>query len=150
MFWSRTLSQKIGCQGQKDVIVRIVPSNFQKLILIIYSLLKMTNGCYSLASDPEPMKTPIKSIFSNTSNYTQCFNIHSSHQFALIIRHPLSQSNLTISFDVNNKNRCMPQNDRPTPFITFNIFSILQYFLLISFFIHVSQSMRTKGSYHKF
>jgi hypothetical protein len=61
MLSSRSLSQKIGCQGQKDVTGRIVPTDFQKF-------LKMTTGCYTLASEPEPMKTPIKSIFSNTSN----------------------------------------------------------------------------------
>ncbi len=83
--------------SQKDVTGRIVPTDFQKFLITIYSLLKMTTGCYTLASEPEPMKTPIKSIFSNTSNFTQCFNIPSSRLFALIIRQPLKQLNLTIS-----------------------------------------------------
>jgi len=42
MFQGRHLSKKIGGQGQKNVIGRIVPANFTKFILIIYSLLKMT------------------------------------------------------------------------------------------------------------
>jgi hypothetical protein len=96
MLSSQSLSQKIGRQGQKDVTGGIVPTDFQKFLIVFYSLLKMTTGCYSLALDPEPTKTPIKSIFSNTSNYTQCFNILPSHQFALMIRKPLKQLNLTI------------------------------------------------------
>jgi len=97
MLSSWSIGQEIVCQGQIDVTSRIVPTNLQKFLIIFYSLLKMTAGCYPLASEPEPTKTPIKSIFSNTSTYTQCFNILPSHQFALMIRQLLKQLNLTIS-----------------------------------------------------
>jgi hypothetical protein len=44
MFKSRSLSKKIGGKGQKNVIGRTFPANFSKFILIIYGLLKMSQG----------------------------------------------------------------------------------------------------------
>jgi hypothetical protein len=97
MFSGRSLSQKICRQGQKNVFGRIVPANNQKFLIIFYGLFKMAQGCQPLASAPEPTRTPMKTIFSNRWNYTQCFNIPLSQQFALVIRQPLPQLNLTVS-----------------------------------------------------
>jgi len=71
MFSGRSLSQKICRQGQKNVIGRIIPANIQKFLIIFYDLLKMTQGCNPLASEPEPTRTPLKTICSNRLNYTQ-------------------------------------------------------------------------------
>jgi hypothetical protein len=90
-------SQKIHRQGQKDVTNRIVPTNIQKLLIVFYSLLKMTTGCQALASEPEQTNNPIKSIFTDKSNYMQCFSIPSGHRFAFKIHQPLEHLNLTIS-----------------------------------------------------
>jgi hypothetical protein len=53
MFPSRSLSQKIGSKGQKDVFGGTFPANFPKFILIIYSLLKMSHGQMLPDQDPE-------------------------------------------------------------------------------------------------
>jgi hypothetical protein len=73
-----------------------IPTDFQKILILFYSH-KMTTGCHTLASEPENTNTTIKSIFTNNSNYTQCFNIPSGHRFAFKIHQPLKQLNLTIS-----------------------------------------------------
>jgi hypothetical protein len=44
MFQGRRLSQKIRGQGQKNVFGRTFPANLPKFILIIYGLLKMSQG----------------------------------------------------------------------------------------------------------
>jgi hypothetical protein len=44
MFQGRRLSKKIRGQGQKDVFGRAFPANFQEFVLIIYGLLKMSQG----------------------------------------------------------------------------------------------------------
>jgi hypothetical protein len=53
MFPSRHFSQKIGSQSEKNVFGGTFPANFPKLILIIYGLLKMSQGQLLLDSDPE-------------------------------------------------------------------------------------------------
>jgi hypothetical protein len=54
----------------------------------------MTTECYALDSEPEPTNGTIKSIFTDKSNYTQCFNIPSGQRFAFKIHQPLPQINL--------------------------------------------------------
>jgi hypothetical protein len=54
----------------------------------------MTMECYTLDSEPEPTNGTIKSIFTDKSNYTQCFNIPSRQRFAFKIHQPLPQINL--------------------------------------------------------
>ncbi len=51
MFQSRHLSKKIRGQGQKNVLGRAFPTNLPKLVLIIYGLLKMSQG--QQLPDPE-------------------------------------------------------------------------------------------------
>jgi len=116
MFSSRSIGQKISRQGQKDVTSRIVPTNLQKFLIIFYSLLKMTQGYYPQASEPEPTRTPIKSIFNNRSNYTQCFNILPSHQFALVIR--LFQTNSWHSTLSGKNNQRGHRTDFNSPSVT--------------------------------
>jgi len=53
IFPSRCFHPKIGGQGQKDVIGRTFPANFPKLVLIIYVLLKMSQGQSLPDLDPE-------------------------------------------------------------------------------------------------
>ncbi len=53
MFKSRSLSKKIGGQGQKNVIGWTFPINFPKFILIFYCLLKMSQGQQLPDPDPE-------------------------------------------------------------------------------------------------
>jgi hypothetical protein len=97
MLSGRSFSQKIRRQGQKDVTSRIIPTNIQKLLIVFYRLLKMTTGCHALALEPEQTNHPIKSIFTDKSNYMQCFNIPSGHQFAFKIHQTLKQLNMAIS-----------------------------------------------------
>jgi len=97
MFKGRSVGKKICGQGQKNVTSRIVPTNIQKLLIVLYSLLKMTTECHALVSEPESTNITIRSIFTDKSNYTQCFNIPSGHQFAFKIHQPLPQINLRIS-----------------------------------------------------
>jgi hypothetical protein len=51
MFQGRCLSEKICGQGQKNVFGRTFPANFLKFFLIIYGLLKMSQG--QQLQDPE-------------------------------------------------------------------------------------------------
>jgi hypothetical protein len=53
MFQGRRLSKKVHGQGQKDVFGRAFPANFPKFILIIYGLLKMSQGQQLPDLDPE-------------------------------------------------------------------------------------------------
>jgi hypothetical protein len=86
MFQSGCLGKKISGQGQKNVISRTVPTNLTKLFVIFYGLIKMTTGCHSLESETENNKEIIQTIYPPESNYTQCFNIPSGHQFAFKIQ----------------------------------------------------------------
>jgi hypothetical protein len=97
MFQSRSLSEKIRGKSQKNVLSRTFPTNIQKLLIIFYGLLKMTTECYALDSEPEPTNRPIKTIFTEKSNYTQCFNIPSGHRFAFKIHQSLPHINLRIT-----------------------------------------------------
>jgi hypothetical protein len=60
MLQSRRLSQKICGQGQKNVFGRTFPANFPKFILIIYGLLKMSQG--QQLPDPDPELINVKSL----------------------------------------------------------------------------------------
>jgi hypothetical protein len=53
MFQSRRLSKKIRGQGQKNVFGRTFPAYFPKFVLIIYGLLKMSQGQQLPDPDPE-------------------------------------------------------------------------------------------------
>jgi len=60
MFQSRRLSKKIRGQGQKNVFGRAFPANFPKFVLIIYGLLKMSQG--QQLPDPDPELINAKSL----------------------------------------------------------------------------------------
>ncbi len=51
------LSKKICGQGQKNVLGRTFPANFPKFVLIIYGLLKMSQGQQLPDLDPELINT---------------------------------------------------------------------------------------------
>jgi hypothetical protein len=57
MFQSRRLSKKIRGQGQKDVLGRAFPANLPKFVLIIYGLLKRSQGQQLPEPDPELINT---------------------------------------------------------------------------------------------
>jgi len=97
MFQGRRLSEKIRGQGQKNVFGGTFPANLTILFVIIYGLLKMTMESRALGSDPENITKPIKTIFTEESNYTQCFNIPSGHRFAFKINQQLPHLNLRIT-----------------------------------------------------
>jgi hypothetical protein len=73
MFLGRSLSQKIGSQGLKNVIGRTFPANLTKFIIILYSLLKMSHG--QMLPDPELINTKSldivkpKLFFKNIGRY---------------------------------------------------------------------------------
>jgi hypothetical protein len=54
----------------------------------------MTTECYALDSEPDSTNRTIKTIFTEQSNYTQCFNIPSGHHFPLKIQQPLPHLNI--------------------------------------------------------
>jgi len=73
MFQGRRLSKKVHGQGQKDVFGRAFPANFPKFVLIIYGLLKMSQG--QQLPDPELINTKsldfakTKLFFKNIGRY---------------------------------------------------------------------------------
>jgi hypothetical protein len=60
MFQSRRFSQKIRGQSQKNVFGRTFPANLPKFILLIYGLLKMSQG--QQLPDPDPELINAKSL----------------------------------------------------------------------------------------
>jgi hypothetical protein len=60
MLQSRRLSKKIHGQGQKNVFGRTFPANLPKFLLIIYGLLKMSQG--QQLPDPDPELINAKSL----------------------------------------------------------------------------------------
>ncbi len=97
MFQSRRLSQKIRGQSKKNVIGGIIPSYFAKLLLILYGLVKMTSGCYTLESEPEKKIIEIRTVYPQGSNHTQCYNMPSGHKFAFKISAYLPQLNMNLN-----------------------------------------------------
>jgi len=57
----------------------------------------MTMECYALDSELDSTNRMIKTIFTEQSNYTQCFNIPSGHRFTLKIQQPLPHLNIRIT-----------------------------------------------------
>jgi hypothetical protein len=85
MFQGRCLSSEISGQGQKNVTCGTVSPHFTKLFLILYGLIKITSGCYTLESVPEKKTVEIRTVYTPDFNQTQCYNMPSGHQFALQI-----------------------------------------------------------------
>ena len=85
MFQGRCVSSKISGQSQKNVISGIVSSHFTKLFIILSGLIKITSSCYTLESVPEQRITDIRTVYASEFNQTQCYNMPSSHKFALKI-----------------------------------------------------------------
>ncbi len=96
MFQGRGLCPEIGRQGQKNVIGGTVPSYFAKLFIILYGLVKMTSGCYTLESVPEKKIIEIRTVYPPEFNHTQCYNMPSGHKFALRISAYLPQLNMNL------------------------------------------------------
>ena len=97
MFQGRRLSSKIGSQGQKNVISGIVSPHFTKLFIILYGLVKMTSGCYTLESVPEKKIIEIRTVYPQGSNHTQCYNMPSNHKFAFKISTYLLQLKINVN-----------------------------------------------------
>jgi hypothetical protein len=97
MFQGRCLRPEIRGQGQKNVIGRTVPSYFTKLFIILYGLVKMTSGCYTLESVPEKKIIEIRTVYPPEFNHTQCYNMPSGHKFALKISAYLPQLNMNLN-----------------------------------------------------
>jgi hypothetical protein len=97
MFQSGRLSQKIGREGQKNVIGGTFPSYFTKLFIILYGLVKMTSGCYTLESVPEKKIIEIRTVYPPGSNHTQCYNMPSRHKFAFKISTYLPQLKINVN-----------------------------------------------------
>jgi hypothetical protein len=97
MFQGRRLSSKIGSQGQKNVASGIVSPHFTKLFIILYSLVKITSGCYTLESVPEKKIIEIRTVYPPEFNHTQCYNMPSGHKFTLKISAYLPQLNMNLN-----------------------------------------------------
>ena len=100
MFKSRRLGKKVGGQGPKDVISRIIPTNLTKFLVIFYGLIKITSGCYTLESEPENKIREIRTIYPPGSNHTQCYNMPSGHRFAFKISTELPNLNMVMNTKV--------------------------------------------------
>ena len=83
MFEGGCLSSKIRGQSQENVFSGIISSHLTKLFIILCSLVKITSGCYTLESVPEKKTIEIRTVYASEFNQTQCYNMPSSHQFAL-------------------------------------------------------------------
>jgi hypothetical protein len=97
MFQGGCLGKKIGGQGQKNVFGRAVSPHFSQLFLILYGLIKITSGCYTLESVPEKKIVEIRTVYAPEFNQTQCYNMPSGHQFALKISAFLPQINMNLN-----------------------------------------------------
>jgi hypothetical protein len=97
MFQSRRFCPEIRGQSQKNVVSRIISPHFTKLFIILYSLVKITSGCYSLESVPEKKITEIRTVYPQKFNHTQCNNMPSGHKFVLKISTYLPQINMNLN-----------------------------------------------------
>jgi hypothetical protein len=97
MLQSRHLCPEIGSQGQKNVIGGIVSPHFTKLFIILYGLVKINSGCYTLESVPEKKIVEIRTVYPPEFNHTQCYNMPSGHKFALKISAYLPQINMNLN-----------------------------------------------------
>jgi len=100
MFESRRFGTKIHGKSPKDVASQIIPTNFTKLLVILYGLIKMTSGCYSLESEPENKIKEIRTVYPPGSNHTQCYNMPFGHRFALKISTELPKLNMVMNTTV--------------------------------------------------
>jgi hypothetical protein len=100
MFESRRFGKKISGQGQKDVISRTISTEFTKLLVILYGLIKMTAGCHPLESEPEDNIKEIRTIYPPGSNHAQCYNMPSGHRFAFKISTELPNLNMVMNTKV--------------------------------------------------
>jgi len=100
MFESRRFGTKISGKSPKDVVSRIIPTNFTKFLIIFYGLIKITSGCHSLESEPENKIKEIRTIYPPGSNHTQCYNMPSGHRFALKISTELPKLNMVMNTPV--------------------------------------------------
>ena len=83
MFQGRCFSSKISGQSQENVFSGIISSYLTKLFIILCGLVKITSSCYTLESVPENKTIEIRTVYASEFNQTQCYNMPSSHQFAL-------------------------------------------------------------------
>jgi hypothetical protein len=98
MLQSRSLSQKIRGQGQKDVVSGVISPHITKLLIILYGLVKITSGCHTLESVPEKKKIiEIRTVYPPELNHTQCYNMPSGHKFALRISAEIPQLNMVLN-----------------------------------------------------
>jgi hypothetical protein len=97
MLQGRRLCPEIGSQGQKNVIGGIVSPHFTKLFIILYGLVKITSGCYTLESVPEKKTVEIRTVYPPEFNHPQCYNMPSGHKFALKISAYLPQINMNLN-----------------------------------------------------
>jgi len=100
MFESRRFGTKISGKSPKDVVSRIIPTNFTKFLIIFYGLIKITSGCYSLELEPENKIKEIRTVYPPGSNHTQCYNMPSGHRFALKISTELPKLNMVMNTTV--------------------------------------------------
>jgi hypothetical protein len=68
-----------------------------KLFIILYGLVKITSGCYTLESVPEKKIIEIRTVYPPVFNHTQCYNMPSGHKFALKISAYLPQLKMNLN-----------------------------------------------------
>jgi hypothetical protein len=97
MFQGRCLHLEIRGQGQENVFGGTVPSYLTKLFIILYGLVKMTLGCYTLESVPEKKIIEIRTVYPPEFKQPQCYNMPSGHKFAFKISAYLPQLNMNLN-----------------------------------------------------
>jgi hypothetical protein len=114
MLTSRSLGKKIGSQSQKNVTGGTFPANFQKFIVILYGILKMSHG--QLLPDPDLELINVKSLdfakpklfFKNIGRYAATstyIHVRIPHKF-WTPKTPLN--NTTLPFRTNTKSHSRP------------------------------------------
>jgi hypothetical protein len=100
MLQSRCSSSKVSCKSKKKVFGRTLPTNLKKLFIILYCILKMTQGQSLLEWDPEVTAAEaLDSVISGTPG-KQCLKLNTKQCWSLKIKSPLIQQDLQPSWQL--------------------------------------------------
>ncbi len=97
MFQGRHLRPEVGRQSAKNVAGRTVSANLQKLIILFYGLIKMTNGLPNLESEPDFIAAAKLENFIDRTPGDQWLNITHFQRLALKIKWPFPQQSRQLS-----------------------------------------------------
>jgi hypothetical protein len=117
MFQSRSLGKKISGQCKKNVFGRTFPANFLKLIIILYGLLKMSQG--QSLPDPDPELINAKSLdFAKPKLFFKNIGRYSATSTYIHVRIPFNFTQILDTKNTIEHHYDLPLDKHEEPFKT--------------------------------